>query len=55
MSAVFLWYLVSVSAQNAVHYSPPMVDQATCEFVKKSVDEISHGIRTRCIQIKQRS
>ena len=55
MTTILVWYLVSISAHNAVEYSPPMADVATCEFLKKSVDEVSSGIRTRCVQIRQRS
>jgi len=57
MNTVALWFLVSVGGYNGnqVVYSPPMHDLATCQFLKKSTEEIpnpNYYVHSRCIQIK---
>ena len=57
MNTVALWFLVTVGGYNSnnVVYSPPMKNLATCQFLKKSTEEItpdSFRIRARCIQIE---
>ena len=58
MNTVLVWFMVTVGGANSnqVVYSPPMEDLATCQFLKKTTEEIvpdgSQRLRARCIQIK---
>ena len=57
MNTIVVWYLVTVGGygSNQVVYSPPMQDLASCQFLKKSTEEIvpqNYTLRARCIQFK---
>ena len=50
MTTIALWFLVTVSNNRNVSYSPPMPDLATCQFVQRNASE-TRVIKSRCIQI----
>ena len=55
MNTILVWFMVTVGGHNGneVVYSPPMQDLEQCQWLQKSVKEISSTtIRSRCIQIK---
>lgn len=51
MNTILVWVLVNVGgySSNQVVYSPPMPDQATCEFLQKNMPG---NIRSKCVQIR---
>ena len=56
MTTILVWYMITVGGYNANEavYSPPMPDLAQCQFLQKSVKEISATtLQTRCVQIRQ--
>jgi len=54
MNTILVWILVTVGGYNSnqVVYSPPMPDQATCEFLQKNMPETPTPIRSKCVQIR---
>ena len=55
MNTVLVWVLVSVGGYTGdqVVYSPPMPDQASCEFLQKSMpNKYNRRYDNRCVQIK---
>jgi hypothetical protein len=54
MNTILVWVLVTVGGYNSnqVVYSPPMHDQATCEFLQKNMPETHGTIRSKCVQIR---
>lgn len=52
MNTILVWVLVTVGSgnANAVVYSPPLKDLATCEHLQKSVWETRTQF-SRCVQI----
>lgn len=57
MNTVLVWVLVTIGGYNGnqVVYSPPMPDLATCQYLKKSIEEDlkqRYLGRAGCIQIK---